>query len=101
MARIIIAEDDEIVRDIVRNALTSAGHFVGEAENGADALRAIKAKAPDLVILDCNMPELNGLLVLREIRNSGELYDRPSLCSLVGKARGTSTWPTTKAPMTT
>ena len=79
MARIIIAEDDEIVRDIVRNALTSAGHFVGEADNGVDALRAIKAKAPDLVILDCNMPELNGLLVLRELRNSPELYATPVL----------------------
>jgi DNA-binding response OmpR family regulator len=79
MARIIIAEDDEIVRDIVSKALTEAGHVVGVAENGADALRAIQAKNPDLVILDCNMPELNGLLVLREMRNSEALYDTPVL----------------------
>src|SRR5690349_21042027 len=79
MAMIIIAEDDEIVRDIVSKALTEAGHVVGTAENGADALRAIQAKKPDLVILDCIMPELNGLLVLREMRNSSELYDTPVL----------------------
>jgi len=79
MARIIIAEDDEIVSDIVREALTHAGHVVGVLSNGADALRAIQVKKPDLVILDCNMPNLNGLLVLREIRNSEDLYETPVL----------------------
>jgi len=79
MARIIIAEDDEIVTGIVSEALTKAGHIVGVASNGADALRAIQAKEPDLVILDCNMPEMSGLLVLREMRNSSELYNTPVL----------------------
>jgi len=79
MARIIIAEDDEIVSEVVREALTGAGHVVGVVENGVDALRAIQVKKPDLVILDCNMPELNGLLVLREIRNSLSLYNTPVL----------------------
>ena len=79
MARIIIAEDDEIVRAIITNALTKAGHVVGVLDNGADALRAIRVKQPDLVILDCNMPELNGLLVLREMRKSPALYTIPVL----------------------
>jgi len=79
MARIIIAEDDEIVSEVVRDALTKAGHVVGVVEDGAGALAAIKAKRPDLVILDCNMPEVSGLLVLREIRNALDLYDTPVL----------------------
>ena len=79
MARIIIAEDDEIVSEIVRDALTKAGHVVGVVDNGADAVRAIKVKQPDLVILDCNMPELSGLMVLREIRTALALYDTPVL----------------------
>ena len=79
MARIIIAEDDEIVSEVVREALTKAGHVVGVVENGADAVRAIKVKQPDLVILDCNMPELSGLMVLREIRTALALYDTPVL----------------------
>lgn len=79
MARIIIAEDDEIVREAVHTALTEAGHVVGMVEDGADALQAIKAKRPDLVILDCNMPEVGGLLVLREIRTTPALYDTPVL----------------------
>ena len=79
MARIIIAEDDEIVSEVVREALTKAGHVVGVVDNGADAVRAIKVKQPDLVILDCNMPELSGLMVLREIRTALALYDTPVL----------------------
>lgn len=79
MARIIIADDDSIVREIVRDALTEAGHVVGVVEDGSDALQAIKAKKPDLVILDCNMPEMNGLLVLREVRNTPDLYATPVL----------------------
>jgi DNA-binding response OmpR family regulator len=79
MARIIIAEDDDLVRDIVRGALAKEGHVVGAVDNGADALRAIQLKQPDLVILDCMMPEMNGLIVLREIRTSPTLYDIPVL----------------------
>jgi DNA-binding response OmpR family regulator len=79
MARILVAEDDDIVSDIVREALTNAGHIVGVLDNGADALRAIQLKKPDLVILDCMMPELSGLIVLREMRSSSTLYDTPVL----------------------
>ena len=79
MATIIMAEDDEIVSQVARDALSAAGHVVGIVDNGADALHAIQIKNPDLVILDCNMPELNGLLVLREMRKSAALYDTPVL----------------------
>jgi DNA-binding response OmpR family regulator len=79
MARIIVAEDDDLVSDIVREALTKAGHIVGVVDNGADALRAIQLKKPDLVILDCTMPELSGLIVLREMRTSSTVYDTPVL----------------------
>jgi DNA-binding response OmpR family regulator len=79
MARIIIADDDEIVGEIARDALLAGGHGVGLLTNGRDALSVIKARRPDLVILDCNMPDLSGLLVLREMRNSVELCEIPVL----------------------
>jgi DNA-binding response OmpR family regulator len=79
MARIIIADDDEIVGEIARDALIAAGHGVGLLTNGADALRAIKAKRPDIAILDCNMPEMSGLLVLRAMRGEPDLCDTPVL----------------------
>lgn len=77
MARIIIADDDDIVGEIAREALIANGHAAGVLTNGRDALAVIKARKPDLVILDCNMPELNGLLVLRELRNSIEFCRLP------------------------
>jgi DNA-binding response OmpR family regulator len=79
MARIIIADDDEISGGIARDALIAAGHGVGLLADGRAALQVIAAKRPDLCILDCNMPELSGLLVLREMRNSRELCDIPVL----------------------
>lgn len=79
MARIIIADDDEIAGEIAREALASAGHVVGVVTNGADALTAVRVKKPDLVVLDCNMPELSGLLVLRAMRDDKNLWDIPVL----------------------
>lgn len=79
MARIIMADDDEIVGAVASDALIAAGHAVGLLENGADALKVIRARRPDLVILDCNMPEVSGLLVLRQMRDSMDLCDTPVL----------------------
>lgn len=77
MAFIYIADDDELLCDIVKGALRDWGHTVGSVKNGADVLTAIPIKKPDLVILDCNMPGTSGLLVLRALRNSIEFYDLP------------------------
>lgn len=79
MARIIMAEDDEIVGDIARDALLAAGHSVGLLTDGRDMIKVVRAKQADLVILDCNLPEKNGLLVLRDMRNSIDLCDVPVL----------------------
>lgn len=49
---------------MARDALIAAGHGAGLVSNGADALRVIKARRPDLVILDCNMPGLSGVLLV-------------------------------------
>ncbi|WBH15327.1 response regulator transcription factor [Sphingomonas radiodurans] len=87
MARIIIAEDDEIVGEIACEALIAGGHAAGVLPDGRDALNAIRARQPDLVILDCNMPGLSGLLVLRELRNSIEFCELPVLL-LTGRTSG-------------
>lgn len=79
MARIIIADDDEIIGGIACDALIAAGHPTGLVTNGRDALRVIRTRKPDLVILDCNMPEMSGLLVLRELRQSAEFCELPVL----------------------
>lgn len=75
MARIIIVEDDDIAGEIARDALMAAGHAVGLLANGKEALSVIKARRPELVILDCNLPDLGGVSILREMRKSVDLFD--------------------------
>jgi signal transduction histidine kinase/CheY-like chemotaxis protein len=67
--RILIADDHEMLRRGVRNTLQSELdlEICGEAVDGQDAVEKVKALQPDLVILDINMPGLNGLVALRQI----------------------------------
>ena len=66
--RILIADDDPQMRRLVRGVLEREGFEVVEAEDGLDALDRIEQGAHDLVILDYNMPRLDGLGVLEELR---------------------------------
>lgn len=79
MALILLADDDELVGEVVREALSARGHVVGVVENGADAVRVVNVKKPELVILDCSMPEMNGIEALIEIRRSAAGYSIPIL----------------------
>ncbi len=79
MAFILLADDDELVRDVVREALSSRGHVVGLVDNGADAVRVAETKRPALIILDCAMPGLSGLDALRQIKISPAAYRTPVL----------------------
>ena len=69
-----VVDDSGIMRKIVVRTLKQAGfsgHTIEEAENGKDALAKIEADAPDLVLTDWNMPEMNGIDLLRHVRASG------------------------------
>ncbi|MDQ2763669.1 MAG: response regulator [Pseudomonadota bacterium] len=79
MGRIILADDDEIIAELVSDALISAGHGIGWLKDGKSALDLIRRRPPDLVILDCNMPEMSGIEVLREMRRSQQLCELPVL----------------------
>ena len=67
---VLIAEDDEIVRGLLRALLRVAGlNVVAEASNGERALAAYRAHRPQIVCLDIDMPGVNGLDVLSQIRS--------------------------------
>jgi DNA-binding response OmpR family regulator len=68
MARIIVAEDDPKQAQLLRSYLERDGHFVVVVGDGATALDEIRARKPDLVLLDVMMPRLDGLDVCRVIR---------------------------------
>jgi two-component system nitrogen regulation response regulator GlnG len=66
-ARILIADDEESIRFVLREALESAGHEVDDVENGNDALDALANGAYDLAFLDIRMPGPSGLDLLEQI----------------------------------
>ncbi len=70
MARILIAEDEQELRDLYSEVLRNAGFDVDTAEDGQVALNKIKAGGIDIVLLDVMMPLLDGLGVLTELKNS-------------------------------
>jgi CheY-like chemotaxis protein len=64
MATILIIDDEEIIRVLLRSALEEAGHEVTEAANGRQGLELYRHRPTDLVITDIVMPEMNGLDML-------------------------------------
>ena len=67
-ARILIADDYDDNRELLRLMLESAGHSVRETRNGRECLEAVARELPDVVLLDISMPVLDGWRVLSELR---------------------------------
>ena len=84
--RILVADDDEDVRDIVTAKLTGAGYQVRTVDSGHAALEEIRRWRPDLAVLDRSMPGLDGLDVLREVRRDPEVSETRVIV-LTGHAR--------------
>ena len=70
---ILVVDDDPHIRQLLVFALDKAGLATREAADGEQALAAVAAERPDLVVLDINMPRMNGLDVCRRLRAQGEL----------------------------
>src|SRR6201985_1333243 len=69
--RLLVVDDDRALRDVLRRALTLAGYDVRLAESGASALADVAGSAPDAVVLDVGLPDIDGLEVCRLLRREG------------------------------
>ncbi len=69
--RVLIVDDDALVRKAVRLTCESEGYAVTEVARGTDALTAVTAVRPDIVLLDLVMPDVSGFDVCRQIRRAG------------------------------
>src|SRR5207245_5524160 len=77
MASILIVEDRTIDRKLLKTVLTSGGHRVFEATDGADALRSLQRDRPDVVISDILMPSVDGYELVRHIREMTDVAEIP------------------------
>jgi DNA-binding response OmpR family regulator len=68
-ASILVTDDESNIRMTVRAALESDGYAVEEASNGREALNVMRRQLPDLMVLDLNMPVLDGMAVLEEMKS--------------------------------
>src|SRR5687768_11316429 len=69
--RVLIVDDDRALRDALRRALVLAGYDTVLVESGEAALTEIAARAPDAVVLDIGLPDVDGLEVCRRLRGAG------------------------------
>ena len=74
---VLLVDDDPFIIAVYVAKLKRAGLEVDAVTDGSDALHRLESVRPDLVILDLNMPKLNGIEVLKFIRNSPALETQP------------------------
>lgn len=77
MAKILIAEDEKDIRNLISFTLQFAGHEVLTTTNGEEACRAAVREAPDLILLDVRMPRMNGYEACKQIKNTNSTQHIP------------------------
>lgn len=77
MTKILVVDDEPSLREMLADILTMQGFKVITAVNGEEGLKRIYDDSPDLVILDCSMPVLDGYEVLERMRKDPVLYSKP------------------------
>lgn len=88
MTRVLIADDKETSRELIRTVLESLGHEVTEANNGLEAVRYARELPPDLIILDLQMPVLDGFGALAELRGDQSLAATPIMALTASAMQG-------------
>ncbi len=75
--RILVVEDQEDLRGVLRDLLTGSGYAVLEAPDGQAAIATTKSDRPDLIVMDIQMPILNGYEATRQIKADPDLKATP------------------------
>ena len=83
---ILLVDDDPNLRDMLRQMLEMGGFDVVEAEDGLDALEKLEEMAPDIMVLDVMMPNLDGVSLCKQLRSDAEFMSLP-IIMLSGKTQ--------------
>ena len=85
---IMLVEDDDLNRSLLRQLLQTSGYRVVEAGNGPDALKVARREHPKLILMDLNLPGLDGIGAPRRIREQAELRKIPIVITTAFDAPG-------------
>jgi CheY-like chemotaxis protein len=88
MIKVLIAEDNAVNRELLRELLEARGYAVLEARDGQEALHMIEQAQPELLLLDIGMPVLDGFAVVRRIRENPRLALLPVVAVTAYAMRG-------------
>ncbi len=69
MAKILLVEDDNLVRDMLTQVLQRASHTVSTATNGEEATEVLQKEQPDIMVTDIIMPKKSGITLISEVKN--------------------------------
>ncbi len=69
MAKILLVEDDDLVRDMLAQVLTRAAHQVESARDGDEATKILQTSEPDIMVTDIIMPKKSGITLISEVRD--------------------------------
>lgn len=83
--KILVVDDEKMFQDIYKSKLMSEGFLVRTASNGTEAIKILLEETLDLVLLDLNMPIMDGFKVLQAIKSNSKLS---SICVIVFSSRG-------------
>jgi two-component system, chemotaxis family, chemotaxis protein CheY len=79
MTRILAVDDSPSMRELVKHTLSTAGFDVSQAEDGVEALKLARTQSFDLVLADVNMPNLDGISLIRALRAEAPYRHTPIL----------------------
>ena len=88
MARILVVEDNPVNLELVRDILEAHGHEVLEASNATDGLALLSGELPDLILMDIQLPGMDGLTATRQIKADARLQGIPVVALTAHAMRG-------------
>jgi DNA-binding response OmpR family regulator len=72
MARILVVEDDPVIRELIVEVLSDEGHSVIEAADGATGVHLAQSEQPNLILMDLMLPVMDGVAAIRKLKSSSE-----------------------------
>ena len=79
---VLLVEDFSDTRDMIKRALEQGDFRVIEAANGFDAVEAVRRECPDLILMDLNLPLMDGLTAVRQIREIGDACEQVPIIAI-------------------